>query len=63
MGQRLTRRRFVGRAGAALAAAYAAAPARTANAVGQASYTVAGLAAPGEIIVDRWDIPHTTTRC
>ena len=58
MGQRLTRRRFVETAGAALAAAYALGPTRTAKAAGQASYAVAGLAAPGEIIVDRWGIPH-----
>ena len=42
MGQGLTRRRFVETAGAALAAAYALGPARSAQAAGQASYAVPG---------------------
>ena len=58
MGQGLTRRRFVEAAAGTLAAAYAVAPPRTASAAGQAAYAVPGLSAPGEIIVDRWGIPH-----
>ena len=58
MGQRLTRRRFVEATGAALAAAYAIGPPRAATAAAQATVAVPGLSAPGEIIVDRWGIPH-----
>ena len=58
MGQMLTRRRFAEAGGAALAAVYAFGRTRDARAVAQASHAVPGLSAPGEIIVDRWGIPH-----
>ena len=55
----LTRRRLVQRGGAALAAVYAAGAERDAAATArQASYALPGLSAPGEILVDRWGIPH-----
>ena len=59
MGLMLTRRRLVQRGGAALAAVYAAGAERDAAATArQASYALPGLSAPGEILVDRWGIPH-----
>ena len=57
MGQGLTRRRFVATGSAALAALYAAGGGRPARAA-QAGFTLPGLSAPGEILVDRWGIPH-----
>src|SRR4051794_14955295 len=53
----LTRRRLVETGGAALAAAYALGGNRTAHAA-DTSYALPGLSAPGEILVDRWGIPH-----
>jgi penicillin amidase len=62
MAKRLTRRRFLRAGGVALAAGYAlgarlSVP-RAVAATPQTSYAVPGLAAPGEILVDRWGIPH-----
>ena len=55
----LTRRRLVQRGGAALAAVYVAGAERDAAATArQTSYALPGLSAPGEILVDRWGIPH-----
>lgn len=53
----LTRRRLVETGGAALAAAYAFGGTRTAHAA-VTSYALPGLSAPGEILIDRWGIPH-----
>jgi penicillin G amidase len=52
---KLTRRRFVEAGAATLAAVYALGGKRAAA---QASYALPGLSAPGEILVDRWGIPH-----
>ena len=62
MGRRLTRRRFLRAGGLALAAGYAlgarfSVP-RAVAAASPATYAVPGLSAPGEILVDRWGIPH-----
>ena len=57
MGRGLTRRRFVATGGAALAAVYATGGRRSARAA-QAGFALPGLSAPGEILVDRWGIPH-----
>jgi penicillin amidase len=57
MGQGLTRRRLVATGGAALAAVYATGGRRSARAA-EAAYVLPGLSAPGEILVDRWGIPH-----
>ncbi len=54
---RLTRRRFVEAGGAALAAAYAIGG-RRAAAAADTSVALPGLSAPGEILVDRYGIPH-----
>ena len=57
MARGLTRRRFVATGSAAVAALYAAGGARPARAA-RASFVLPGLSAPGEILVDRWGIPH-----
>ena len=57
MARELTRRRFVEAGGAALAAAYTVGGRRPAKAA-DTSVALRGLSAPGEILVDRYGIPH-----
>ena len=57
MARELTRRRFVEAGGAALAAAYTVGGRRPARAA-DTSVALRGLSAPGEILVDRYGIPH-----
>jgi len=58
MGEGLTRRRLVARGAAALAGAWALGTRSASAAAPSTTYAVPGLRAPGEILVDRWGIPH-----
>ena len=62
MRQGFTRRRFVATSGAALAALYAAGGRRSPVAVAQSGFSLPGLSAPGEILVDRWGSRTSTPR-
>jgi len=58
MGEGLTRRRLVARGAGALAGAWALGTRSASAAAPSTPYAVPGLRAPGEILVDRWGIPH-----